>query len=193
MRAIRASGPLGSWETRAIVITMMPVLIALSILQMGSGFVLETLEETYLANPVLFVMVPVMIDMGGNLGTLMSSRLSTRIHLGLVSFKARDPKLLTDIGAVLSLALSIFALLGVVAWVIGLYVLGRPMALVDLMTISLVSGMLLAVLAIVVSVGATWLSYRWGLDPDDTTIPVVTNVCDILGVIILSGVALLVV
>jgi mgtE-like transporter len=28
-----------------------------------------------------------------------------------------------------------------------------------------------------------------GLDPDDTTIPVVTNLCDILGVVILAVVA----
>lgn len=60
------------------------------------------------------------------------------------------------------------------------------------MTITLVSGMSLAVVVILLSVGATYVSCRFGLDPDDTTIPVVTNVRDILGVLILSGVALVV-
>ena len=185
-------GSLGTWETRAIVITMMPILIGLSILQMGSGYILETLEETYLGNPTLLVMVPVMIDMGGNLGCIMSSRLSTRLHLGLLSFKVRDEDLRTNVFAILAMALTIFTALGVAAWAIGAFVISAPLPLVDLLAISLISGMLLAVLAIVISIGATWLSYRWGLDPDDTTIPVVTNVCDILGVIILSVVAIII-
>lgn len=185
-------GSLGSWETRAIVATMMPILIVLSILQMGSGYVLETLEETYLGNPTLFVMVPVMIDMGGNLGCIMSSRLSTRLHLGLLTFKPTDRDLHRNALAIMSLALTIFVILGLVAYGIGQTVLGGDIPLVDLLTISIVSGLVLAVLAIVISIVATWASFKLGLDPDDTTIPVVTNVCDILGVIILSAVAILV-
>ena len=192
MTLMPIEGSLGTWETRAIVATMMPILIALSVLQMGSGYVLETLEETYLGNPTLLVMVPVMIDMGGNLGCIMSSRLSTRLHLGMLSFRLHDTDLWTNTVAILSLALTIFTGLGLATWAIGEYVYGAPIPLIDLMTISLVSGMLLALLAIVISIAATWLSYRWGLDPDDTTIPVVTNVCDILGVIILSIVAIIV-
>lgn len=189
---IPVQGSLGTWETRAIVVTMMPILVTLSVLQMGSGYVLETLEETYLGNPTLLVMVPVMIDMGGNLGCIMSSRLSTRLHLGMLSFRAKDPDLQMNVGAILALAFTIFTGLGLATYAIGVYVYGEPIPLVDLLTISLVSGMLLAVLAIVISIGATWLSYRWGLDPDDTTIPVVTNICDILGVVILSVVAIIV-
>ena len=189
---IPVQGSLGTWETRAIVVTMMPILVTLSVLQMGSGYVLEPLEETYLGNPTLLVMVPVMIDMGGNLGCIMSSRLSTRLHLGMLSFRAKDPDLQMNVGAILALAFTIFTGLGLATYAIGVYVYGEPIPLVDLLTISLVSGMLLAVLAIVISIGATWLSYRWGLDPDDTTIPVVTNICDILGVVILSVVAIIV-
>lgn len=183
-------GSLGTWETRAIVATMMPILVALSILQMGSGYLLETLEETYLGNPTLLVMVPVMIDMGGNLGCIMSSRLSTRLHLGMLSFSVRDRNLQTNVAAILGLAATVFTGLGIVAYSIGRWVFGRLIDFIDIMAISLISGMTLAVLAIVISIVATWLSYHWGLDPDDTTIPVVTNVCDILGVIILSVVAI---
>lgn len=189
---IPVQGSLGSWETRAIVTTMLPILVALSILQMGSGYVLETLEETYLGNPTLLVMVPVMIDMGGNLGSIMSSRLSTRLHLGLLSFKIADRGLRTNIAAILALALTVFTALGLVAYSIGRWIFMRPIGFLDIMAISLISGMSLAVLAIVISIVATWLSYHWGLDPDDTTIPVVTNVCDILGVIILSAVAVVI-
>ncbi|OLZ42177.1 ABC transporter permease [Natrinema saccharevitans] len=191
MAATDPDDPSDTWSIRSIVATMFPILIALSILEMGSGYVLEELEETYLANPTLLVLVPVMIGMGGNLGAILSSRLSTRLHLGLLEFDPRDEVLWTNVAAILGLAATIFTALGIVAWLVGQFI-AEPMALLDLMLISVVSGMVLAGLAIVLSVLATYVSYTQGLDPDDTTIPVVTNVCDILGVIVLSGVAIVV-
>ncbi|RZH69129.1 magnesium transporter [Natrinema altunense] len=183
--------PLDTWSIRSIVTTMFPILLVLSLLEMGSGYVLEALEETYLSNPTLLVLVPVMIGMGGNLGAILSSRLSTRLHLGLLEFDPRDEVLWTNVLAIMGLAATIFSALGVAAWTVG-QVIAEPMALADLMLISIVSGLLLAVIAIVLSIAATYISYTQGLDPDDTTIPVVTNVCDILGVIVLSGVAIVV-
>ncbi|WP_222920277.1 magnesium transporter [Natrinema sp. SYSU A 869] len=191
MAATEPDDSLDTWSIHNIVATMFPILLVLSMLEMGSGYVLEFLEETYLSNPTLLVLVPVMIGMGGNLGAILSSRLSTRLHLGLLEFDPRDEVLWTNILAIMGLAATIFSSLGVAAWVVG-QVIAEPMALVDLMLISVVSGMLLAVIAIVLSIGATYISYTQGLDPDDTTIPVVTNVCDILGVIVLSGVAIVV-
>ncbi|MFB1063407.1 magnesium transporter [Natrinema sp. H-ect4] len=191
MAAADPDDPLDAWTIRHIVRTMFPILLVLSMLEMGSGYILEELEETYLANPTLLVLVPVMIGMGGNLGAILSSRLSTRLHLGLLEFDPRDEVLWTNIFAILGLAVTIFSALGIAAWVVG-QVIAEPMALVDLMVISVVSGMLLAVIAIALSLGATYVSYTQGLDPDDTTIPVVTNLCDILGVIVLSVVAIVV-
>lgn len=178
-----------SWSVRSIVATMMPLLIALSVLEMGSGFVLETLEETYLDNPVLLILVPVMIGMGGNLGSILSSRLTTRLHLGTLSFSPYNSDLRTNVIAILALAATVFSALGVAAYAIG-RLLGEPMGLGRLLTITLVSGMTLAVLAVALSIAAAYVSYRLGLDPDDTTIPVVTNVCDILGVVVLSAVSI---
>jgi mgtE-like transporter len=191
MAAADSDDPLNAWTIRHIVRTMFPILLVLSMLEMGSGYILEALEETYLGNPTLLVLVPVMIGMGGNLGAILSSRLSTRLHLGLLEFDPRDEVLWTNIFAILGLAVTIFSALGIAAWVVG-QVIAEPMALVDLMLISVVSGMLLAVIAIALSLGATYVSYTQGLDPDDTTIPVVTNLCDILGVIVLSVVAIVV-
>ncbi|MFP4174772.1 MAG: magnesium transporter [Halobacteriales archaeon] len=171
---------------------MMPILVALSVLEMGSGLVLHELERTFLGRPTLLVLVPVMIAMGGNLGSILSSRLSTRLHLGTLSFSPRDPAILTNVVAVLALAATVFAALGVSAYMLTLVPLveiGGGMTLRETFTVSFVSGMALAVVAVALSISATYVSYRMGLDPDDTTIPVVTNLCDILGVVILAVVA----
>lgn len=183
--------PINNWSVLNIVTTMFPILLVLSILEMGSGYILETLETTYLENPTLLVLVPVMIGMGGNLGSIFSSRLSTRLHLGTLTFDTHDPVLWTNIIAILGLATTVFTLLGTTAYLIGQFFI-TPMPLSDLLIISLTSGMTLAVIAIILSFTATYVSYKHGLDPDDTTIPVVTNLCDILGVVILSGIAILI-
>lgn len=173
---------------------MIPVLLVLSLLEMGSGLVLQELEQMFLANPTLLVLVPVMIGMGGNLGSILSSRLSTRLHLGTLDFSPRHPVILGNVAAVLVLALTMFTALGVLAHLVAQPPLnvGGGMTLPETMAVSLISGMLLAVVAVLLSVTVTYASYRLGLDPDDTTIPVVTNLCDILGVVILAGVSFLV-
>lgn len=180
---------------RSIVATMMPLLVVLSVAEMLSGFVLEDLKETFVTYPTLLVLVPVMIGMGGNLGCILSSRLSTALHLGTLEFELRDPTILKNAAAVTALGVSLFTLLGVAAYGLSRlpYVdVGGGVGFVDTMLISVVSGVVLTALVIALSVSATYVSYRMGVDPDDTTIPVVTNVCDILGVVVLTAVALVV-
>lgn len=180
-----------NWQVRTMVLTMVPLLAALSVLQMVSGSVLEAFEETLLTNPALLILVPVQIGTAGNLGSIMCSRLSTQLHLGTIEFTRSDPEVRSNAGAVLGLGVTVFTLVGVAAWGLG-RLLGGTLGLLEVMTISLVSGTLLAVFVVVVSLLAVSMSYRLGYNPDDTTIPVVTNVCDITGVLILFGVITLV-
>ena len=175
------------WSIRRIVGTMIPLLAALSVLQLVSGTVLETYEKVLLQYPALLVLVPVQIGTAGNLASITCSRLTTQLYLGTYEFSPSNPALRANAAAVFGLAATVFGAVGVAAWAIGV-ALGGSLVLGRVLTISLVSGMLLAVLVVVASVVAVEASYRVGLNPDDTTIPVVTNLCDIAGVLILFGV-----
>jgi len=185
------SGSLGSWETKSIVSNMFPLLVVLSIIVLWAGITLEDAEELLEQYGLLAVMVPTMVDMGGNLGAILSSRLSTRFHLGTTSIDLKDRVLWSNIGAVLGLAATIFTALAVGAWVIG-QLINAALPLSTLLLISLTSGMAVAVIAVVFSILATYGSYRLGVDPDDTTIPIVTNVVDVCGMVIFIGVSSLV-
>ncbi|MFC4436353.1 MULTISPECIES: magnesium transporter [Natrialbaceae] len=177
----------GDWTVRNIVTTLVPLLAALSILQMVSGTVLESFEEQLLENPSLLILVPVMIGTAGNLGSIMCARFSTQLHLGTLEFSPDNPNIRANVGAVMGLAATVFVLLGIASWGIG-RALGGTLGLGTLLLITILSGMLLAIWVVVVSTASVYASYRLGYDPDDTTIPVVTNVCDITGVLILFGV-----
>ena len=188
---VAPTGSLGSWETKSIVTNMFPLLIVLCIIVLWAGITLEDAEELLETYGLLAVMVPTMVDMGGNLGAILSSRLSTRLHLGTTEFDPRDRELWTNIAAVLALAATIFTTLAVGAWVIG-QLIGSVLTLSTLLVISLTSGMAVAVIAVVFSILATYGSYKLGIDPDDTTIPIVTNVVDVCGMVIFIGVSSLV-
>lgn len=179
--------PLGSWNAKRIVRNTFPLLIVLSIIVLWAGITLEGAEDELRRFAILAIIVPTMIDMGGNLGAILSSRLTTRFHLGL-TIDPRDHDLWANIGAIGALALTIFTALAFGAYAIGHFV-GIEVALTDLLQISLISGMSIAVVAVVFSFAATYASYRLGIDPDDTTIPIVTNVVDVIGMVIFIGVS----
>ena len=179
---------LGSWQYKRIVRNMFPLLIVLSIVVLVAGIRLEDAEALLDEYGLLAVMVPTMVGMGGNLGAILSARLSTRFHLGTTELDPRDKKLWANVLAILTLAATIFTAQAIGAYLIGL-VIGSSLGLGTLLFISLVSGMSLAVIAIVFSFATTYASYQLGIDPDDTTIPVVTNVVDVFGMVIFIGVS----
>ncbi len=181
-------GSLGTWDVRSIVGNMFPLLIVLTVIVLVAGITLEDAEEMLTEYGLLAVMVPTMVDMGGNLGAILSSRLSTRLHLGTTDFDPRDRELWANVLAVLALGATIFTALAVGAWLIG-QVIGAALPLSVLLTISLISGMSVAVIAVIFSFAATYASFRLGIDPDDTTIPIVTNVVDVFGMVIFIGVS----
>ena len=185
---IPSGGSLGSWDTKTIVTNMFPLLVVLSVIVLAAGITLEDAEEMLTEYGLLAVMVPTMVDMGGNLGAILSSRLSTRFHLGTTELDPRDRVLWGNVAAILALAATIFTALAIGAYALGV-IFGFALPLSTLLVISLVSGMFVAVIAIVFSFAATYASYRLGIDPDDTTIPIVTNVVDVCGMVIFIGVS----
>ncbi|WP_424016899.1 magnesium transporter [Halorientalis pallida] len=181
------------WSPRAIMRTMLPILLVLTGIELASGFVLDTFEGTLLRYPSLLVLVPVTIGMAGNLGSILAARLSTVVHLGLLSFEPDDEYLLGNAVATFGLALTLFPLVGAGAWVCQTLVSGSRLGVGTVVLVAFGSGAVLAVLAVFVTLVTTYAAYRFGLDPDDVVIPVVTNVCDVLGVVVLFLVVRLVV
>jgi mgtE-like transporter len=181
------------WTVRAITRATLPVLLVLTLVEIGSGLVLGSFETTLLRYPSLLVLVPVTIGTAGNLGSVLAARLSTAFHLGTLSFDPGDEHLAGNALATVGIALTVFPFVGGGAWALTALTGGTSLALGTVLLVAVTSGASLAVLAVLVTVVATYLAYRFGLDPDDVVIPVVTNTCDVLGVVVLFLVVVLVV
>ncbi|WP_136717144.1 magnesium transporter [Halorientalis salina] len=176
------------WTVRAIMRAGLPILLTLTLVEIGSGLVLGSFEASLLRYPTLLVLVPVTIGTAGNLGSILAARLSTVFHLGLLSFEPDDELLVGNALATVALALTLFPVVGAGAWGLQAVVGGNRLSLGTIVLVAFTSGAVLSVLAVVVTLMTTYAAYRFGLDPDDVVVPVVTNVCDVLGVLVLVGV-----
>jgi mgtE-like transporter len=175
------------WTVAAITRATLPVLLALTVVEVGSGLVLGSFEATLLRYPSLLVLVPVTIGTAGNLGSILASRLSTAFHLGTLSFDPRDDDLAGNVVATVTLAVTLFPVVGAGAWLLAAVTGGAALSPGTVVAVAAVAGAALAVLAVAVTLAATYAAYRFELDPDDVVIPVVTNACDVLGVLVLFG------
>lgn len=176
------------WSVTAITRTLLPILLVLTALELAGGLALGSFEATLLRYPALLVLVPVSIGTAGNLGSVLSSRLSTDFHLGLLTFELTDERLLANTLVTVLLAVTVFPLVGAGAWALTWATGTARLALPTVVAVASLSGLVLAVLAILVTVVAAYVAYRVEVDPDDVVIPVVTNVCDVLGVLVLFAV-----
>jgi len=173
------------WSVRSITRTLLPILFVLTGLELLSGLALGAFEATLLRYPSLLVLVPVTIGTAGNLGSVLSARLSTDIHLGLLVFSPENDRLVGNGLASVLLALTVFPLVGAGAWAVT-WVTGRVrLTPGTVVAVAFVSGLVLAVLVVAVTLVTTYLAVRYELDPDDVVIPTVTNVSDVLGVVVL--------
>lgn len=171
------------YDYRRIVWQSLPPLSALLAVELATGHVLNSAETLFFAIPFLLILVPVLNGLGGNIGIVLGARLTSGLYTGTVTARLGDPGLRAQIRDALMLYLLTLALLGTFIYAIALlFGPAPPFALEVLLFLVLTSGLMLAGVLILVTVGVALLSFSRGLDPDNFVTPVVTTAGDFLGV-----------
>ncbi len=169
-------------DLRAITSESLPVLAVAGLLDLVAGITVEKRIDDFLEFPVLLVLLPGYLSTAGALGGVLSSRLSTKLHLGLVrpgalpSGAAR-----VDLATTFALAIPVFALLGLVASAAGGLTGHAGPTLAELVGVAVFGGVLATVLVVVVAYYGTLAAVRFGVDPDTYGIPMVTSSLDLVG------------
>ncbi|HWH32241.1 MAG TPA: magnesium transporter [Egibacteraceae bacterium] len=178
----RSEGPLA----RRIVTESMPVLLYAAAVDILAGGVLETRVHEFVANPALLVLVPPFIANCGSLGGILSARLGSDLHLGLVEPR-RLPQKQALLEGTLTVLFSVLAFSGVglIAHVASLLFGFASPGLAAMVGVALAGGGLALVLMFLVAYYAATATYRFGLDPDNHGIPIVTATMDFFGVLCL--------
>ncbi len=173
-------------SAKRIVVESLPVLVAAGVLSLAAGVVIEGAESRL--SWVILVLLPGYLGTAGALGGILSNRLSTKVHLGLI-----DRTLLptgtarTDMGITAALAFPIFAFLALVAQVTA-SVAGRSTpGLLLLMAVAISGGLVVTAFVLAIAYYGTLAVVRFGLDPDNLGIPIVTASLDVVGALSLIG------
>lgn len=175
---------------RRIVRESVVTLTFASVVGVLAGTVLQARLAEWLAAPVLLIMLPSFVANCGSLGGILSSRISSKLYLGLLEptpLPSRNAGL--DISVMFLYGIFAFTAIGVAAWIAATLMGQAPPGISTVAGIAIVAGILATLILSIVAYTTAATAYRHGLDPDNQGIPIVTSAMDFLGLLCLLGVA----
>ncbi|MHC1628664.1 MAG: magnesium transporter [Candidatus Nezhaarchaeales archaeon] len=151
-----------------------------------AGVLLNAKIEGLLAIPSLMILVPSVATMAGNFGCMIGSRIATALHLGLVRPKIeRNSYLERNVIAMLIISilssLYLAFLVSTASYLAGL----NGIAPLKVLEVTLLAGVSLAMVTTLVGIIVAFITFKYGWDPDNTTIPIITAIGDVAGVAML--------
>lgn len=169
---------------RRIVLEMTATILVTPVLDVLAGTVLRAREGQLVLVPVLLALLPPFVSQAGALGGIFASRITSKLQIGVIT-----PRGLPEIPAVVDativsvLSVAVFALIGVIAYVLGVATgLDCMPAFGTLLGGTLLSGLVVTPITIVASYYLAVVTYRFRLDPDNQSVPIITSVMDLSGV-----------
>lgn len=158
-------------------------LIALLICAVGdlvAGVILGKMTFFLEAFPGLLVVIPGAIGMRGNIFGSFASRLSTNLHIGLISPQfefSEDLNYNIYSSFVLTLVLSIF--LGIVGKIFCILLHYPSMELIDFILICTIAGIISNLIMLPITMFVSFKSFEHGWDPDNITSPIIAAFGDL--------------
>ncbi|MFW9934167.1 MAG: magnesium transporter [Candidatus Thorarchaeota archaeon] len=165
----------------------MPVLLFTVLAELLAGALLLQLDIAFHSLIGLFILIPGLMQLRGNISTSLAQRLGSGTHLGTISWKqGLNAPLQANIKAAFFLVIIMSTALGIGAWVVALLLqlvapqTGFALQLPHFLTIALITALLASVFQVTITVTVSLFSHARGLDPDNITIPLVAALGDII-------------
>ncbi len=171
---------------RRIVRESVVVLILSGVISMFAGLTLQGRLGTLARYQVLFVLVPPLLSLSGSLAGILSSRVASKLHLGLLDSTRFNVRAIgEDIALVYLLSAAIFSVLGVATFVVASLLGLTAPSLLAVLGAALIAGMLATTLTMFAGYAAAVATFRLEWDPDNFGIPLTASCSDLLGSIAL--------
>jgi mgtE-like transporter len=168
---------------RRIVLEMTGVILLTPLLDILAGGLLQAREPALAFVPALYLLIPPFVSQAGALGGILSSRLTSKLQLGVITARGRpEAPALIDASLILAFGVVVFTLIGVVTVALSnLTGLGHPGAS-TVIAGTLLAGLIALPITMVVAYYLAILTSRFGLDPDNQGVPIITSLMDLVGV-----------
>jgi mgtE-like transporter len=172
---------------RRIVVEMTAVILLTPILDILAGTLLRARQEQLVAVPVLLALIPPFVSQAGALGGIFTSRTASKLQIGVMTARGLpEIPALVDASIVSALSIAVFATVGIVAYALGVAtdLVGMP-SLPALVGGTVLAGLIVTPVTLVAGYYLAIGTFRFGLDPDDQSVPIITSVMDLAGVAVL--------
>src|SRR3954452_20168900 len=176
--AFRAGLPL----LHRILIESLPVLVIAGTIDIVAGLTIERQLESFLKYPALLVLIPPFLEDTGALGSILSSRLASKLHLGVidpVAVPSRTAR--NDFALTFVFALPVFTLVAVSAEIASTVFHRHSPGVFAMIGISLMGGFIATAFAVAIAYYGSIATFRLGLDPDNHGVPLLTSSMDLVG------------
>jgi mgtE-like transporter len=169
---------------RRIVVEMTAVILLTPILDILAGSLLRARQEELVAVPVLLALIPPFVSQAGALGGIFTSRTASKLQIGVITARGLpEYPALVDASIVSALSIAVFAIVGAVAYVLGAAtdLVGMP-SFPTLVAGTFLAGLIVTPITLVAGYYLAIGTFRFGLDPDDQSVPIITSLMDLAGV-----------
>jgi mgtE-like transporter len=178
--ALRAGLPL----LNRIVRESLPVLIIAGTVDVVAGLTIEKRLQSFLAFPALLVLIPPFLEDTGALGSIVASRLASKLHLGLIEPTATPARAARyDFTLAFVFAVPVFILVAVSADIAASVSNLASPGVLKMIEVTLLGGMMATCFAVALAYYGSIAAFRLGLDPDNHGIPMITSSMDLIGAI----------
>jgi len=165
----------------------MPVLLFTVLAELFAGAMLLALDVHFASMLGLFVLIPGLMQLRGNISTSLAQRLGSGTHLGTISWKqGLNEPLRANIKVAFYLVIIMSFLLAIGAFAVSMItqsLVPRSGLLLDLrhfLIIAMGTALLASAFQVTITVTVALLAHARGLDPDNITIPIVAAIGDII-------------
>lgn len=177
----------GEATIRRVVRESLVVLTIAVTIDVVAGVAVEARAEAQFGAAALLVLIPPFIANCGSLGGMLASRLASKLHVGQIPPRLVPGKLaILDFSLITLLAVLAFTGVGVAGWLAATIVPGvAPLSLGATVAVTVLAGAFAVPILLFAAYATATTSFRFGFDPDNHGIPVVTATMDLSGVLCL--------
>lgn len=170
-------------QVRRILLEMIAIVALAPLLDILAGALLEAHRGELQAVPAVLILIPPFVSQAGALGGILSSRLSSKLQLGVMTARGRpEIPAVVDGAIVIVLGVLVFTAIGAVSWALSTLTDGPDPGAALLIGATLLAGAIVLPITLVVGYYVAVLTSRFGIDPDNQGVPFITSLLDLAGV-----------
>lgn len=171
-----------SVEVMTTLRSSIPFEVGAVILSTFAGIVMAIGFEPIFAGSIFLIFIPVFNGQGGSMGSVMGARLTSAAYLGSIKL-TKGPNIfaVSTATTMWMIAMTVFSILSIAAMLLSPIAGISPPPFIQVLLVMVLGGTVITLISSVAAYYIAYFSMKFGLDPDNVVIPILTASMDLIG------------